>query len=537
MHTFLLEQQLLPMAYKLPDDLHAMHERGEIKGSYGARVTFSDELPFDIIRRVPKDFLSFSVDIEHIINATGIRLDDARLDHLVTPLLPAVLKIGGEDADRTYYNMSSKNTDEKKKSSDAMKHCRHTLEEARWGEILKFVDSHRLGIQGLRLYFALGYGPGHRKGWRGEWDTSNARELLQYAKDNGFHGVDVLGVGHEMNMHFSSHGVIHHPGAATYVRDIKRARKEFSELLHEKTIVVGNPTVFLPLVGERWGILFGFFRSFFFAGGGSSSHAYDFHYYPAHPTDQTFVGRYASVSRLLDHKVLNDVVYWTKYVEKWREQYSGHSPLWMGGTAFTHGADGEPGISDTYLGGVWWLDQVGVLAANTNVDMIIRDYLTGPSLNAMLDTNLSPRPDYWNTLLWKRIMGTKVYQVNSDAESLRAYAHSMAGGSGYGISMLFINLAPRKGADVDLFLPPHAVPVGTRKMCLLYRITAPKLTGQHLLINGVPLELDEDGTPTELEPRHLLELGKDIDCQDDNKAVSFSVSPVSYTFLIVRPGY
>ena len=134
-------------------------------------------------------------------------------------------------------------------------------------------------------------------------------------------------------------------------------------------------------------------------------------------------------------------------------------------------------------------------------------------------------------------MGTKVYQVNSDAESLRAYAHSMAGGSGYGISMLFINLAPRKGADVDLFLPPHAVPVGTRKMCLLYRITAPKLTGQHLLINGVPLELDEDGTPTELEPRHLLELGKDIDCQDDNKAVSFSVSPVSYTFLIVRPGY
>ena len=176
-----------------------------------------------------------------------------------------------------------------------------------------------------------------------------------------------------------------------------------------------------------------------------------------------------------------------------------------------------------------------VVIGSSNVDMIIRDYLAGPSLNAMLDINLSPRPDYWNTLLWKRIMGSNVYQVNSNAESLRVYAHSMAGGSGYGVSMLFINLEPKKEAKVELYLPQNSVPIGTQKLCLLYSITTPKLTGQHLLMNGVPLELDEVGAPTELEPRHLLELGKQVDCRNDKVAIS--VSPVSYTFLIVRPGY
>ena len=65
-------------------------------------------------------------------------------------------------------------------------------------------------------------------------------------------------------------------------------RKKFSKLLHEECIVVGQPTVFLPLFGEQLGMFFGFFRQFYFAEGGMSSQAYDFHYYTAHETHTHF---------------------------------------------------------------------------------------------------------------------------------------------------------------------------------------------------------------------------------------------------------
>ena len=42
-----------------------------------------------------------------------------------------------------------------------------------------------------------------------------------------------------------------------------------------------------------------------------------------------------------------------------------------------------------------WLDHISTIAANSEVSMVIRDHLTGPSLNSLLDLNIFPRPDYW----------------------------------------------------------------------------------------------------------------------------------------------
>ena len=536
-HHFLMEQQLLPASLSLPNDLHDLWARGELKDTYGVSVAFSDELPFDIIRRVPHEFVSFSIDMEHLLDETRLNFQDERLHRLVVPLFPGVLKVGGRAADSTYYNISAvSQTLPVLVSSDRMKYFKHTLSPRRWEELLKFVDTHRMGTRGLRLYFTLSYGPGNRRD-DGSWSNENARQLLEFTKERGYHGVDILGLGHEMNMHYEAHGVLHHPDPGQYVKDIKSARKSFSALLHHTCVVVGQPSVFYPLVGAKWGMFFGFFRQFFFHNGGLSSQAYDFHYYPTHPTSSSsLVGRYSTASRLLDHRVLNEVVYWTQYVERWRKVYSGHSPLWMGGTAFSHGK-GEPGLSDAYLGGLWWLDQLGALAAYTDVNMVVRDSLVGPSFNALLDEDMLPRPDYWNTLMWKRIMGTKVYQIESNHEQLRVYAHSMAEGAGFGVSVLLINLDPRKGARTQLQLPPNILPARANKMCLFYTITTPSLVGRTLRMNGIELALDETGGPVEMEPRHLMEMGKNVDCGDEKTPVIVVVPPVSYAFLVVRPGY
>ena len=79
-------------------------------------------------------------------------------------------------------------------------------------ELLKFVDRHRQGAFGIHLIFTLNYGPGHAGagGWfhTSEWIEDNSESLLQHTKKKGFHGIDVLQLGHELNMHFYEHSFI-----------------------------------------------------------------------------------------------------------------------------------------------------------------------------------------------------------------------------------------------------------------------------------------------------------------------------------------
>jgi heparanase len=554
--TYLNEQTMLhlPSVYHIPDNIHTLWEKGEYnKGyEYNVKVKFSDELPFDIVRYLPENYLSFSIDIEHIIGQKNDTIDfsDERLHRLIQPLLPFYLKVGGKEADQTYYDMEEKIL--LHLGHKPPPNYKHVLNATMWEQLLKFVDQHRRGVHGIHLIFTLNYGPGPRigGGWISNsiWTENNADALLQYTKEKGYHGIDVIELGHELNMHYKTHSLFHHPNPKQYSRDIKMVRKKFSKLLHERCIVVGQPSVFLPLFGEQLGIFFGFFRQFYFAEGGLSSQAYDFHYYPMHETHThfTLAGRYALPRRILDPDVLDDVIYWTEYVEKWREQYSGHSPLWMGGTALTP-ESGEPEISDSFLGGIWWLDHISNIAANSKVNMIIRDHLTGPSLNSLLDLTIFPRPDYWNTLLWKNIMGPKVYQVESTSEYLRAYAHSMKNSAGKGVAFLFINLDTSSAANVEIPLPVDVTPTHNAlgRECLLFEITSPDIKKNALFINGIALELDETGGAMEFEPRHLLEIGNKIDCgktigDDDNTAdpprpMKLTVRPLGYTFVIVRP--
>ena len=555
--SYLKEQTVLltPTLFEIPDDIHYRWESGEYKGyEYDAKVTFPDELPFDIIRRIPQNFLSFSIDIEHIVGRKNDTIDfnDERLHRLIKPLLPFYLKVGGKEADQTYYDMEEKILLNEGQAPPPK--YKHVLNATMWEKLLKFVDRHRQGAFGIHLIFTLNYGPGPRRGggWfhTSEWIEDNADSLLQYTKNKGFHGIDVLQLGHELNMHFYEHSFIHHPNPKQYSRDIKMVRKKFSELLHEECIVVGQPTVFLPLFGEQLGMVFGFFRQFYFAEGGMSSQAYDFHYYTAHETHThfAFAGRYALPSRIFDPDVLDDVIYWTEYVEKWREVYSGHSPLWMGGTALTPGS-GEPELSDSYLGGLWWLDHISNIAANSEVSMVIRDHLTGPSLNSLLDLNIFPRPDYWNTLLWKNIMGPIVYQVDSSVDNLRAYAHSVKNMAGKGVSFLFINLDSKRSANVKVPLPKDVTTTHNAfgRECLLFEVTSPNVRKNELYVNGIFMELDDTGGAMELEPRHLIKIGKQISCgvvQGDTGVdgkmldplpMRLSVRPLGYSFVIVIP--
>src|SRR5262249_33089346 len=115
---------------------------------------------------------------------------------------------------------------------------------------------------------------------------------------------------------------------------------------------------------------------------------------------------------------------------------------------------------------------------------------------------LDPRPDYFNSILWKRFMGTRVLDVARDgtaATDVRAYAHCAAAGAVAAagqptgaVALVLINLAskPRRVA-ID------GVPGQGATTPLL---PAPGLDSPKVFANGRLLEPDAEGTPPAIVP-------------------------------------
>ena len=132
--------------------------------------------------------------------------------------------------------------------------------------------------------------------------------------------------------------------------------------------------------------------------------------------------------------------------------------LWAGETAAANDG-GQTGITDTFIDGFWYLDQLGQLAA-LDVQVFCRQTMVNsggyplaeitqlsspPSLSSSLASSpssspssssysLTPLPDYYVALIHKRLMGTTVLDISSSSPNIRAYAHCAAGGTGKGVA-------------------------------------------------------------------------------------------------------
>ena len=89
---------------------------------------------------------------------------------------------------------------------------------------------------------------------------------------------------------------------------------------------------------------------------------------------------------------------------------------------------GEPGLSDTYISSIWWLDQLGLLARE-GVSRVFRQSLVGSDYGLIDQDTFEPRPDYYASFLWKRLMGNVVFRaplVEGQDGKIRAYHHTSA---------------------------------------------------------------------------------------------------------------
>ncbi|HEY4011314.1 MAG TPA: hypothetical protein VGM11_14260 [Acidobacteriaceae bacterium] len=169
------------------------------------------------------------------------------------------------------------------------------------------------------------------------------------------------------------------------------------------------------------------------------------------------------------------------FYRKLRDQFAPGKPLWLTETAET-ACGGDPWAS-TFLDSFRYLDQLGRLAKG-GVKVQMYNTLAASDYGLLDENTYAPRPNYWAALLWHRLMGTTVLDSGLPLEhGLHVYAHCMANQPG-GVTLLVIqNDQPAAHA--------LRVPAGARR----YTLSAPRLDGEDVLLNGAPLSL---GTQDEL---------------------------------------
>ncbi len=518
----------LPSLLRGQVDPNPKHLQRDISVSGGVQPARAVQVRLDLDRpvaEVSQRYLSFAIDLSQVVGgkwwdpqakraewgsgtvqAPLFDLDRPVLDRWVQGLAPAYLRIGGSEADKVYYHLEARSGTGT--HLDVPPRYKSVLTRSQWDAIGAFA-----GRNGLELVYTLNAGPASRDR-HGFWWGENAATLLGYTAAQGY-PVSVWELGNELNIFFAVHGPSAQVPVAQYARDLRVARRLVDGYTPGARLA-GQGSAFWPVLGEPLGLLSGYMPDYLKLAGDIVD-VVTWHYYPQQSRRGPAASRRAHPSRLLDPRNLDEAAHWADKIQRWRDRYAPGRPVWLGETGHAQ-FGGEPGLSDTFLSGLWWLDQLGLLA-RLGHDVVVRQTLAGLDYGLLDADTLNPRPDYWHSLLWKRLMGRQVYAAGAEGEGaqrLRVYAHGAAFGPPGAVVALAINLDPEQSAAVSF---PDFEGCDYK----LYTVTAPDVLGQAVLLNGAELVSYEDGVRLEIRGARQAPVGVPV----------VPVPPLSYAFLVL----
>ncbi|NXI41301.1 HPSE Heparanase, partial [Galbula dea] len=240
-----------------------------------------------------------------------------------------------------------------------------------------------------------------------QWDSSNARALLDYCASRRYNISWELG--NEPNSFRKKSGI--------YI-DGFQLGQDFIHLrqLLSTYSLYQHARLYGPDVGQPKKHTQRLLRSFLKSGGKVIDSVTWHHYYVN--------GRTATRKDFLSPKVLDT---FATAVHEVLEVVGGTVPnkkVWLGETSSAYGG-GAPRLSNTYVAGFMWLDKLG-LSARQGIDVVMRQVFFGAGTYHLVDANFEPLPDYWLSLLYKKLVGTKVLKVGlagADKRKLRVYLH------------------------------------------------------------------------------------------------------------------
>jgi heparanase len=393
-------------------------------------------------------------------------LSRPELRQLARALAPAYLRIGGTEADRVHYAFGAA-AHEPPRGDDEL-----TLDAARWDALADFTRE-----TGLELYFTVNAGPGAR-GTDGDWLAEPAERLLEHAAQRG-HSVSVWELGNEVNAFWFQHGLHQQPSGAQYAADLHSfralVRRHFP-----RARVAGPALAYFPLLGDPLPASVGFLPAVL-EHAGTALDILSWHFYPQQSRRCLAATRRAEPGQLLAPAELDEMGRWSRELLELRDQHAPHAQLWLGETGSAQ-CGGEPGLSDRFASGLWWLDELGS-AARDGQAVVIRQALIGADYGLIDAQTWQPRPDYFNSLAWKRWMGARVLEVGRSGDNpwLRLYAHCSAREPGVAV-LLALNVDATQPAAFRLAQPVMSVSG--------HQLTAPALDSRELRLNGTPLALE-----------------------------------------------
>jgi heparanase len=195
-----------------------------------------------------------------------------------------------------------------------------------------------------------------------------------------------------------------------------------------------------------------------------------------------------------------------EYYAALRDRFEPGKDLWITETADA-ACGGNPWAS-TFLDTFRYLIEHASLAQR-GVKVIMHNTLAASDYGLLDQNTFEPRPNYWASLLWHKLMGTTVLDPQvSAAPDTYVYAHCLEGRRG-GVTLLVINADRHRSFDLNLPTP------GER-----YTLTAKQLEDTTVQLNGNTLRLTSRGDLPELN-------GKSVN------AGHVSFAPTSITYLSI----
>ncbi|NWZ88914.1 HPSE2 protein, partial [Nesospiza acunhae] len=346
---------------------------------------------------------------------------------------------------------------------------------------------------GLHLIFALN---ALRRNPNNSWNSSNALSLLKYSASKKYNISWELG--NEPNNYRTLMG-----------RSVNGSQlgKDYTQLrsLLQLIRTYSRAHLYGPNIGRPRKNVLAFLEGFMKVAGGTVDAVTWQHYY--------IDGRVAKVTDFLKTRLLDTLSDQIRKIQKVVNTYTPGKKIWLEGVGMTS-AGGMNNLSDSYAAGFLWLNTLGLLASQ-GIDVVVRHSFLDHGHNHLVDQNFNPLPDYWLSLLYKRLIGPKVLAIHVAGlqrkprpgrvirDKLRIYAHctsyhnhNYVRGS---ITLYIINLhRSRKKIKLAGTLRDKIV-----HQYLLQPYGKDGLHSKSVQLNGQPLAMVDDGTLPELKPRPL----------------------------------
>jgi|EP00505_MAST-04D_sp_SCG-Rhode-Island_P002361 heparanase len=485
-----------------------------------------------------REYASFTIDTSEIIgdfwDSGGVlaKLQTPRLVALTRALGPALIRLGGTDADNTFWNVSAPGG---RLPPVYLNGPRYSINSTKLSILCNFINN-----TDTRLVLGLngGFANGTRDANNGyAWMPENSVYLLKALvhPTSSCHGkLFAVELSNEPNLFLETQK--HILTGKQLAADYKLLRATLDSIDPNIKIAGVDVAYQIPIVGS----LLPTTSEFLQHGGGAYLDFLTWHWYAMESKRCPFHGNFAPATQknAISISTLDKSNKWASSISRLLTKYLVSVELWMGEMSLVS-CGGAINITDSFAGTFWYLDELAHLAVQGH-SVVFRQTLVGSRYGLIEQSSLKPLPDYWGNRLFRSLVGQKVLgiQINhSQGNFLRAYAFASALNESK-IVVLVLNVSPHISAILSG--NENVIVVANRDVTRVnrgrteYVITASlndsngdPLSAKDVSINGgPPLEVG-----TENDVPDLVRLGRSVSSNLSSRPLVMPA--LSYAFLTI----